>query len=165
MKFDTRIREDLPWLPRFGLRMYLDRSMDTCTYYGFGPRESYVDKKAGCYLGRFTDKVGSMFEDYIRPQENSSHCGTEYCTLTDGFAQLQATSRHPFSFQVSEYEWEELARKAHNFELEKSGFTILHLDYFMSGVGTGSCGPVTRPEYRLEEKEFTVYFELNWDSN
>lgn len=163
MKFDTRIREDLPWLPRFGLRMYLDRSMDTCTYYGFGPRESYVDKKAGCYLGRFTDKVGSMFEDYIRPQENSSHCGTEYCTLTDGFAQLQATSRQPFSFQVSEYEWEELARKAHNFELEKSGFTILHLDYFMSGVGTGSCGPVTRPEYRLEEKEFTVYFELIWN--
>lgn len=118
-------------------------------------------KKEGCYLGRFERTVSEMFEDYIRPQENSSHCGTEYCTLSDGERELAVSSR-PFSFNVSHYEWEELERKTHHFELEESDFTILHLDYFMSGVGTGSCGPVTREEYCLTEKEFTAVFQLTW---
>ena len=65
---DTRIREDISWLPRFGVRLFLDSNLDTCTYFGFGPGESYVDKKEGCYRDRFTSRIKDMFENYIRPQ-------------------------------------------------------------------------------------------------
>ena len=136
--------------------------MEQCTYFGYGPTESYVDKKEGTWLDRFEGKVEEMFEPYIYPQENSSHCGTEYCILSDGTGELKITSEKPFSFSVSEYEWEELERKEHDHELEKCGDTILHLDYYMSGVGTGSCGPEVRPEYRLTEKEFRAQFTMEW---
>ena len=162
LKLQTRIRESIPWIPRFGLRFHLNRSVDRCTYFGYGPTESYVDKKEGTWLDRFEGKVEEMFEPYIFPQENSSHCGTEYCILSDGKERLKITSEKPFSFSVSEYEWEELERKNHDFELEKCGDTVLHLDYYMSGVGTGSCGPEVRPEYRLTEKNFCAQFTLAW---
>lgn len=162
MILNASIREDIDWLPRFGIRLMLDESLDTCTYFGYGPSESYVDKKAGCYRDRFTERVQEMFENYIRPQENSSHCETEYCLLSGDGAQLAVTSDRPFSFNVSEYTWEELAAKTHSFELEKAGNTILHLDYAMSGVGTGSCGPGVRPEYRLSDRKFTATFCMAW---
>lgn len=162
VSLQTQVRNDISWLPRFGVRMFLDGKLNRCTYYGYGPGESYVDKKEGCYLDRFCAPVAEMFEDYIRPQENSSHCGTQYCILSDEETELLIASAKDFSFSVSEYAREELEEKRHHFELEKSGYTILHLDYYMSGVGTGSCGPVTRPEYRLEEKNFCFVFTLEW---
>jgi len=162
---DTRIREDISWLPRFGVRLFLDSSLDTCTYFGFGPGESYVDKKEGCYRDRFTSRIKDMFENYIRPQENGSHCGTEYLSLTDGHTSLRISSENPFSFQALEYMREELAAKTHHFQLEKAGCTVLHLDYAMSGMGTGSCGPVPFPEYRFDEKHFLFSFQFTWEEN
>lgn len=78
---------------------------------------------------------------------------------------MVVTSPRPFSFQVSEYLWEELDRKTHHFQLEKSGCTVLHVDYGMGGLGTGSCGPQTRPEYWLAEKEFTFAFSIDWEKD
>ena len=56
---------------------------------------------------------------------------------------------------------EELERKAHNFELEPCGDTVLCLDYGMSGVGSGSCGPQLREKEQLKETEFTAHFRLS----
>ena len=41
----------------------------------------------------------------------------------------------------------------HNYELEKSGHVIWHLDYGMSGVGSNSCGPELLKQYRLNEEK------------
>lgn len=60
---------------------------------------------------------------------------------------------------------EELAAKTHHFQLEKAGCTVLHLDYAMSGMGTGSCGPVPFPEYRFDEKHFLFSFQFTWEEN
>lgn len=60
----------------------------------------------------------------------------------------------PFSFSISEYTQEELAAKAHNFELEKCQSTVLCADYFQSGVGSNSCGPSLAKEYQMNEAEF-----------
>lgn len=82
------------------MRLFLDSSLDTCTYFGFGPGESYVDKKEGCYRDRFTSRIKDMFENYIRPQENGSHCGTEYLSLTDGHTSLRISSENPSVFRL-----------------------------------------------------------------
>ena len=60
-----------------------------------------------------------MYEPYIRPQENSSHFGTKRLTVTNGADTLEVRSGAGFSFNVSEYTQEELARKGHRHELEK----------------------------------------------
>ena len=161
----VNVRKDISWIPRFGVRLRLDPEWNHCRYFGRGPWECYPDKKEGTYIDWFEADVKDMFEDYIRPQENGSHCDTQCCILSREGEKMVVTSPRPFSFQVSEYLWEELDRKTHHFQLEKSGCTVLHVDYGMGGLGTGSCGPQTRPEYWLAEKEFTFAFSIDWEKD
>ena len=141
-----------PYLPRFGVRMFLPREFSAAEYFGYGPYESYVDKHLASRLGVYAQAVSAMHENYLRPQENSSHMGCRYATLTDGAYALTAASETPFSFNVSEYTQEELKAKKHAYELEKCGSTVFCVDYGMSGVGSNSCGPQLLPQYRLDEE-------------
>ncbi|MBR6874107.1 MAG: glycoside hydrolase family 2 [Ruminococcus sp.] len=68
--------EKVKLLPRFGIRIFADKALDSAEWFGYGPRESYIDKHRASYVGRFSAKVSEMYEPYIRPQENSSHFGT-----------------------------------------------------------------------------------------
>lgn len=148
------VRKDLAYLPRFGMRYFLTEDFQNCTYFSYGPQESYADKHAGCYKGIFHAIVPELFENYIYPQENGSHYDTEECTLSSVTTKIKVCSTTPFSFCASEYTREELAAKKHHFELQKSGCTVWNIDYAMTGLGSGSCGPYTLPQYRLTEKEF-----------
>ena len=149
-----------PFLPRFGVRLFLPKAFSTAEYLGYGPCESYLDKHRASRLGVFAGEVSSLHEDYIRPQENGSHCGCRYVTLTDGASALTALSPTPFSFNASPYTQEELREKKHNYELEPDGSTVLCLDYKMSGVGSNSCGPALLPQYQLREEAFSFCFIL-----
>ena len=157
---DCRRDGRFPWLPRFGVRLFLPRDFASVEYFGYGPYESYQDKHQASHLGVYAQAVDAMHEDYLKPQENSSHWGCRYVTLTDGAYSLTASSETPFSMNVSSYTQEELAEKKHNYELTKCGQTVFCLDYKMSGVGSNSCGPELLPQYRLEEEEFAFRFTL-----
>ena len=69
-------------LPRFGIRLFMPKDFSRAEYFGYGPTESYIDKRQACYIGRFAADIGDMHEDYIRPQENSSHYGCRYLTVS-----------------------------------------------------------------------------------
>ena len=157
---DCRRDGRFPWLPRFGVRLFLPKDFASVEYFGYGPYESYQDKHQASHLGVYAQAVDAMHEDYLKPQENSSHWGCRYVTLTDGAYSLTASSETPFSMNVSPYTQEELAEKKHNYELTKCGQTVFCLDYKMSGVGSNSCGPELLPQYRLEEEEFAFRFTL-----
>ncbi|WP_295153607.1 glycoside hydrolase family 2 TIM barrel-domain containing protein [uncultured Ruminococcus sp.] len=137
------------FLPRFGLRLFVDKSFDTVEYFGYGKYESYCDKHQASYIGNFSGKIADMHEDYIRPQENGSHFGCTRMTVTDGSASLTFTNPEGFSFSASEYTQEELAAKRHNFELEKCEHNVICADFAMAGVGSAACGPQLAEEYRL----------------
>ena len=149
-----------PWLPRFGVRLFLPREFCEAEYFAYGPTESYIDKHQAARLGVYTQSVASMHEDYLKPQENGSHWGCRYVSLSNGEVSLTAAAEAPFSFGASPYTQEELAGKAHNWQLEPCGSTVLCLDYKMSGVGSNSCGPALLPQYRLEETSFDFAFTL-----
>ncbi len=159
-KSQVKITDKREYLPRFGLRFFLNKTFQNVTYYGYGPHESYEDKHRSTWKALFESKVADLYEPYVRPQENGSHFGTSFVTLSNGKLQLTVTSPKEFSFNASEYSQEELSEKAHNWELEKSGSTILCTDYKMSGVGSNSCGPYLKEKYQFNEKEFTVDFTL-----
>ena len=151
----------LKFLPRFGIRMFLDRSFDKVSYYGYGPFESYIDKHRADYLGNFEDTVENMYEDYIKPQENSSHYGCRHVTVSDGSSGVRFTDDKGLSFNVSEYTQEELSSKRHNYELERSGYTVLCVDAYMAGVGSNSCGPQLKECYRVPLPELTADFHMS----
>ena len=147
----------LPWLPRFGLRFFLPETMDQIEYYGYGPNESYIDKRRSSYPALFNSTVDAQHEDYIKPQENGSRYGCKYFSLSAGKTVNGGALRvcgENFSFNASAYAQEELTEKRHNYELERSGYTVLCVDYKQSGVGSNSCGPELLPQYRLNEENF-----------
>lgn len=151
---------EFPELPRFGIRLFLDKRMDEVRYYGMGPQESYRDKhRASCH-GLYHSKVCRMHEDYIRPQENGSHYDCDFVELASSQYAVTAASDTPFSFQVSHYTQEELERASHNYELTESDSTVLCLDYALNGIGSNSCGPDLLEKYRLDETEIHFSFAL-----
>ncbi|MDE7332552.1 MAG: DUF4981 domain-containing protein [Lachnospiraceae bacterium] len=151
---------EFPDLPRFGIRLFLSRELDKVNYYGIGPWESYSDKcRAGSH-GIYSASVEDMHEDYIRPQENGSHYDCDYVILSGKWGELKAAGENPFSFNTSVYTQEELAQKAHNYELEPCGSTVLCLDYRQNGIGSNSCGPALQDSYRFAEEIFSFGLKL-----
>lgn len=152
--------KEFPDLPRFGIRMFLNKKMDEITYFGMGPQESYRDKHQASCHGLFRSKVAQMHEDYIRPQENGSHYDCDYVELTNGQCGIAAVSKNPFSFNASVYTQEELERVSHNYELKESDSIVFCMDYAMNGIGSNSCGPNVLDKYRFAEEAFQFQFEL-----
>ena len=145
------VRENMPFLPRFGLRMFLPKAMDKAEYFGFGPYESYIDKRQASSKHLYSASVKAMHEDYLKPQENGSHWGCTYVRLSGPDAGVSVTG-DGFSFSASRYTQEELTDKAHAFELEPCGSTVLCLDALMAGIGSNSCGPELLEQYRTGRK-------------
>lgn len=159
VRMDVVRNMDFPELPRFGLRLFLPKDMKEVTYYGMGPEESYIDKCRASSHGIYSAFVTELHEDYLKPQENGSHCDCDYVTVTGDEMILTAYGTKPFSFNASVYTQEELTEKAHNFELTPCGSTVLNLDFRQNGIGSNSCGPRLQEKYRFDEEKFT--FELN----
>lgn len=152
---------EFPYLPRFGLRLFLPEHMEQVEYCGMGPGESYPDKHQASWHGIFTGDIKTMHKPYLKPQEYGSHFDCSYVLLRGGDQELKVFSEEPFMFQAGIYTQEELTRKMHDFELEKSGFSVLCLDHAQSGIGSGSCGPQLQPCYQLKEE----YMERRWCMN
>ncbi|MDG2914933.1 glycoside hydrolase family 2 TIM barrel-domain containing protein [Bisgaard Taxon 10/6] len=146
----------LPYLPRFGLRFFLPKTRAQAQYFGYGPQESYSDKHHLARLGNYTTNAAENHTHYLKPQENGSHFGCHYIRLNN----LWVSSSRPFSFNLSPYTQEELTDKAHDYELTECDSTVLCVDYKMSGIGSNSCGPVLKPQYRLLETEFDCGFVI-----
>ena len=161
VKCSLETSNKVTFLPRFGLRLFVPKSFDRVDYFGYGPYESYIDKHRASYMGNFSALVSEMHEDYTRPQENSSHYGCDYMTLTDGNAKIRFEAGEDFSFNASEYTEEELAGKRHNFELEKCPDNVICIDYRMAGVGSNSCGPELAEKYRVSLPKLTAQFRIS----
>ncbi|PJG83069.1 glycoside hydrolase family 2 TIM barrel-domain containing protein [Caviibacterium pharyngocola] len=147
----------LPYLPRFGVRFTLPKTDDELEYFGYGELESYVDKHWASKLGIYHTTANANFVDYFKPQENGSHWGCHYLQ----YQGLTITANQPFSFNLSPYSQEELTRKLHHYELQESPHNLLCVDYMMSGIGTNSCGPNLKEEYRMNEERFEWEFMIN----
>ncbi len=152
--------EIFPALPRFGIRLFLPEEFETVSYYGFGPFESYADKHRASSHGLYSAKVTELHEDYIYPQENGNHFDCDYVEINNGKLGLTAVSTSRFSFHASSFTQEELEKKSHHFELEKSDNTIFCLDYALNGIGSNSCGPDVLEKYSFYDTDFCFQFKL-----
>jgi len=151
----VKVREDLIFLPRFGLQLMMPAGTEEVEYFGFGPHESYMDKKQSVKKSRYLRNVDELFENYLVPQENGSRYGTEWAVISNELGMgLKFTSQADFSFDAAHYTPEDLTAAEHPYELKKRKETVVNIDYKMSGVGSNSCGPELLEKYHLNEKEF-----------
>ena len=157
IRISGAVAEDVEWLPRFGLEFCLPAAVDRYTYRGYGPQESYIDKHYGSSFGEYSSALAQNYK-YQRPQESNSHWHSTYvrCESEQIFASF--TALKPFSFRYESYPFEKEMGAPHCFDLQETENNFLSIDYEMSGVGSGSCGPELEQKYRLSEKhiEFAV---------
>lgn len=153
-----RIENTPTYLMRYGYSWNLSGDLSNISYFGFGPQETYIDKHSYALMDVYNKKVEDTFVDYLVPQECGSAYNTKWAKVTDDSGNGVMFCSNSFSFNASEYTVEELTNKNHPHELVKSGNTIVHTDYFMSGVG--SCALCTKllPQYRFENMD--IDFEL-----
>ena len=152
--------DEFPDLPRFGVRMFLDKKLSATRYFGMGPQESYCDKHQAASHGLYQANVDNLHEDYIRPQENGSHYDCEYVELNNSRYGIVVSAENAFSFNVSYYTQEELEEKTHNYELTESDSVVFCVDYALNGIGSNSCGPVILEQYRFDDVLFRFQFTL-----
>ena len=152
--------DEFPDLPRFGVRMFLDKKLSAARYFGMGPQESYCDKHQAASHGLYQANIDDLHEDYIRPQENGSHYDCEYVELNNSRYGIVVSAENAFSFNASYYTQEELEKKTHNYELTESDSVVFCVDYALNGIGSNSCGPVVLEQYRFDDVLFRFQFTL-----
>lgn len=98
------------------------------------------------------------YVNYVRPQEHGNHYDCRVLKLNNA---MKITADSSMEICVLHHSTEALTAAQHTDELVKSEFTNVRVDYKVSGIGTGSCGPWTDEKYRLKEKEITFGFTLS----
>ncbi len=163
MKISQKVTVDqsLPFLPRYGMRLVMPEGSERMKFFGRGPMEAYCDKNLASVMGLFERNVSDNFEHYVKPQENSSHSGTEWASVYSVAGHgLMFASTVPFTFNAQHYSAEQLTKAAHDYELVPDKKTFVYIDYKQSGSGSNSCGPALNEKYAFNEKQFDFEFVL-----
>ncbi|MDR1468905.1 MAG: DUF4981 domain-containing protein [Spirochaetaceae bacterium] len=163
LAFDVTFDLDpgLPELPKVGLAAKIPARYGTIEWFGLGPGESYPDRKDGVFLGTWTHTPAELETPYVVPQENGNRSGVRRITLLS--AASGADNDSPaitilpcqlVNMSVSRYTLENHYAALHTCDLLDTtrgadGYYTLNLDIAQRGVGTATCGPDTREEYRL----------------
>jgi beta-galactosidase len=148
--------ENKSFLPRLGFEFTTDTKK--FKYFGYGPYESYEDKRLASRVGLFRTTATENFEHYVRPQENSAHYGCRFADVTSKSGHGLYFSAESFSFSVSHFSPEYLTGVAHDFELVPERETTVVIDYRTSGIGSDSCGPHLAEEFRIKEEDIKFKF-------
>ena len=157
----ANVKEDIKFLPRFGLRAVMPKEFYNLSFFGRGPGESYPDMKQAGYIGEFKSVAEKEFVHFVRPQDNGNHTDTLWCAAYNkNKCGLLVSNPNGFDFSFLPYKQEEMIAVKHDFELPESQHSVLCFDYMHSGVGSNSCGPDLLPQYSLNEKQFTAEFSV-----
>lgn len=142
-------------LPRYGLSINLDKSLQNVSYYGLGDMENLNDFKAQSIIGIYDATVADLNVDYIRPQENGNHGECRYVSLKDdeGKGIMIHCRKDFFSFSARNYSNKTLRKAKHLEDIKDDGLVCLNIDGFMRGTGTNSCGPNPLKQFRIEFKD------------
>jgi beta-galactosidase len=155
-------------LPRIGLSMKLDPSLERMRWYGRGPHENYIDRNASSFFGLWESTVSEQYVSYIRPQDNGYKTDVKWVEFTgDDGNGVKMTCDNPLFVQALHYTWEDLEFSRHRAEQERRRTPLvprkevcLNLDIRQLGLGGGSYGPKPLAKYifPLKEESWTVRF-------
>ncbi len=170
----TGHESSLPMIPRIGLRMNMTDEFSNLEYFGRGPHENYVDRKASAFVGNYSFSTDDMLVEYVRPQENSHRTDVRWFALTNkkGLG-LLFVSHDKFEFNASSYPLEtfdsgldlynnapvsENTDHRHINDVEKGGMVDIIIDGAMTGVGgDNSWGALPMEKYMVKPDTTLTY--------
>ena len=160
---DKESKEQYYDIPALGITFEADRRFSEIEYFGRGEKENYNDFNSHAPIGLYTAKVAEEHEPYIRPQDNSNHSDVSYLKLrSEKGEEVLIYSDRRFDFNVHNYTQELLQKANHREDIYDQKTTFVTLNGYTRGTGTGSCGPVTLPKYKIDaSKEHTFNFIIS----
>jgi len=158
----------LPEMPRFGMKMRVNRALGEVEWYGRGPHENYCDRNTSAFVGLYKSTPEEMYFPYIRPQENGYRTDTRWLTLTDhqGIG-LKITGIPFFGFSALPYTIENLDQGIkknykHTCDLVPADFYEVMIDLKQMGVGgDDSWGARPHSQYQIPAGKYTFSFRMN----
>ena len=158
---DADVREEIAELPRFGFKFTLPEGFEDISYFGYGPYESYEDKRLASRISVFKTTATENFEPYVRPQENSAHYGCKWASVTNISGHGMLFMADKFSFSASHFSPKTLTEARHDYELVPERETTVIVDYRNAGIGSNSCGPELMQKYKISEKKINFEFSFS----
>lgn len=138
-------------LPRVGFDMKIAADLTQVEYFGAGPFENYVDRKAAAKIGRYQTTVKQMYEFYQRPQSCGNREDVRWAALSDTSGRgVVFVASDRMSFSALEFTQNELNAKKYPCDLIPDGKVVIGLNAAQAGLGAASCGPPTLEQYRLK---------------
>ncbi len=130
-----------PWLPRLGFTTTLDESLRLVNWYGRGPQANYPDRNTGYRVGIYSNDIDDMYEPYLIPQDYGLRTDNRWVTLTDAEGDgLRFSIEGGFNFNAYPLSTDNLTKAVYQYQLKKSPFITLNLDFATSGVGCTARG-------------------------
>ncbi len=156
-------KENLPELPRYGMRFQIPTDFQYMNWYGRGPHENYQDRKTSAFVGLYHGKVIDQFVPYIYPQENGYKTEVRWVTFTNksGIG-IKIYGDIPLGIGAAHNSSEDYDPEyRHAYEIPKKNFIEVCVDKEQMGVGgDNSWGYKPHEEYRLLDNKYNYSFVI-----
>lgn len=149
---------------RYGLTFELPEGFDNIEYYGAGPNEAYIDRKAATVLGIYSGQAEDMIHNYLFPQENGNRVDVRYIKIGKNIKVNIRAINKLLEVSVHPYTIEELDKARHLHELKMHKTLTVNIDGGQRGVGGDvPCCSWLKPQYRLKfGKTYSVDFLMEF---
>jgi beta-galactosidase len=122
-------------MPRFGNELVVAPGLESLTWYGRGPIETYIDREFE-RIGVYKSTVAREWVEYMRPQENGNKTDVRWVALTNlqGVG-LLAVGAPALSVAARHFTKDDMERAGYTFQMQSHPETFLNLDWKQMGVG------------------------------
>lgn len=134
---------------QMGLVLKLNGAYNNVRYYGMGEYESYSDFSCQDVMGIYETSANEMYVQNIKPQESGNRNMVRWAEITDKNGKgIRITAiEQPLNFKAVDVEEGNLRTSKHIEDVVHTDKTFVHINGFMRGIGSASCGPDTADIY------------------
>ncbi|MFT4024692.1 MAG: hypothetical protein QM664_13020, partial [Flavihumibacter sp.] len=158
--------DSMPELPRFGMRLLVDRSFSQVQWFGRGPFDNYCDRRAAAYVDAYSADAASLFHPYPRAQESGYRTGVLRMRMTGSKGEGIGFEGQPaFSFGVLPFNRTKIdfnrSKNIHGSTIDYDDYYWVNIDLQQMGVGgDNSWGARTHAEYLLPYRAYHYSFRI-----
>ncbi len=160
--------DTIPKIPKFGMRMRIQKRFNYIQWYGRGPFENYPDRKTAVLIGLYESWLENFIINYAVPQDNANRCDVRWVSFTDQNGNsIKIEGLQPLCFRAWPYTEDDLEKANHPFDLPARDFINLNIDLNIHGVGgDDSWGAPTMERYTNPgNKPYSYGFILEYQKN
>ena len=154
-------------LLRVGMRLQMPAGYENMQWYGRGESDSYWDRKWGYDIGVYDSTVSEQYTDFVKPQETGNKTDTRWLAITNESGNgLLFDAQDAIEVSALHYTQEDMEQAKHPYNMEGTENTVVTIDQYQMGLGSGSCGPETLEQYTLPtDRSYTYQFRMKPISN